>query len=111
MAACAWCLMSTTAECTLTCGRAGERADPDTAGEWLGRAWATSYRSQVPDSMLLGFKDVATFLFDQASGAGAAQADRTIAAWGIPPAWTQATGCVLPARLPLADRARGAASG
>jgi hypothetical protein len=63
--------------------RAGERADPDAAGEWLARAWTASYRSQVSDSMLLEFEDVATFLFDQASGAGAVQADRTIAAWGF----------------------------
>jgi hypothetical protein len=63
--------------------RAGEQANPDPVGEWLMRAWSDSYRSQVPASMLLEFKDVATFLFDQASATGAAQADRTIAAWGL----------------------------
>jgi len=63
--------------------RAGERTDPDAAGEWLARAWTASCRTQVPDSMLLEFEDVATFLFDQACGAGAVQADRTIAAWGF----------------------------
>lgn len=62
---------------------AAERADPDAVGEWLAGAWTAAYRSQVPDSMLLEFQDVATFLFDQASAAGAAQADRTIAARGF----------------------------
>jgi hypothetical protein len=64
--------------------RAGERVYSGAAGEWLARAWTASYCSQVPDSMLLEFEDAATFLFDQASGVGAVQADRTIAAWGFP---------------------------
>jgi hypothetical protein len=61
----------------------GKRADPDAVGEWLASAWSASYRSRVPVSLLLEVDDVATFLFDQASEAGAAQADRTIAARGL----------------------------
>ena len=62
---------------------AGVRGDPGVVGEWLASAWSMSYRSHVPASLLLEFDDVATFLFDQASAAGAAQADRTIAARGL----------------------------
>ena len=35
-------------------------------GAWLSDAWSEAYRSQVPDSMVLEFEEVATFLFDQA---------------------------------------------
>ena len=86
---------------------AGEQADPDAVGEWLAWAWSASYRSQVPDSLLLEFDDVATFLFDQASGAGAAQADRTIAAQGL----SRPARCRLPAGLPLAGGTRGTVPG
>ena len=60
--------------------QARELADPAAVGEWLASAWSESYRSRVPGSLLLEFDDVATFLFDQASGA---QADRTISARGL----------------------------
>jgi hypothetical protein len=62
---------------------AEERTHPGALGNWLARAWADDYRSQVEASLLLEFNDVATFLFDQASEAGASQADRTIAARGF----------------------------
>jgi hypothetical protein len=58
-------------------------ADPAEIGNWLSWAWSDAYRSQVTDSLLLEFDDMATFLFDQASAAGAPQADRTIAACGL----------------------------
>lgn len=58
---------------------AEERTHPGALGNWLAWAWADDYRSQVEASLLLEFNDVATFLFDQASEAGASQADRTIA--------------------------------
>jgi hypothetical protein len=52
-------------------------------GEFLSDAWAVAYRSRIPDSALLEFdSDGARFLFDLASSVGAAQADRTVAAWG-----------------------------
>jgi hypothetical protein len=57
--------------------------EPDKLGEQLSAAWAAAYRSQIPQSALLEFdSDGARFLFDFASSVGAAQADRTIAAWG-----------------------------
>ena len=50
---------------------------------YLSAAWAATYRSRIPQSALLEFNsDGARFLFDLASEAGAAQADRTVAAWG-----------------------------
>jgi hypothetical protein len=56
---------------------------PEALGERLTAAWATTYRSRIPDSALLEFdSDGARFLFDLASSVGAAQADRTVAAWG-----------------------------
>ena len=57
--------------------------DPARVGAWLSDAWSEAYRSQVPDSMLLEFEEVATFLFDQAGAVDAPQADRTIAARGF----------------------------
>jgi hypothetical protein len=55
----------------------------DELGEQLSAAWAAAYRSQLPQSFLLEFdSDGARFLFDFASSVGAAQAARTIAAWG-----------------------------
>jgi hypothetical protein len=59
------------------------RAKPDAVGDWLSRAWSDAYRSQVADSLLLEFDDVATLLFDQAGAAEAVQAARTIAARGF----------------------------
>jgi hypothetical protein len=57
--------------------------EPDELGEQLSAAWTAAYRSQIPQSALLEFdSDGARFLFDFASSVGAAQADRTIAAWG-----------------------------
>jgi hypothetical protein len=56
---------------------------PEELAEYLAEAWAAAYRSQTPQSALLEFdSDGARFLFDFASSVGAAQADRTIAAWG-----------------------------
>src|SRR6266516_1000251 len=59
------------------------RMRPEALGRRLAVAWSEAYRSQVPRCLLLEFDaDGATFLFDLASATGAAQADRTIAAWG-----------------------------
>jgi hypothetical protein len=56
---------------------------PEELAECLADAWAAAYRSRVPRCALLEFdSDGARFLFDFASSVGAAQADRTIAAWG-----------------------------
>ena len=56
---------------------------PEELGEHLGELWAAAYRSQIPQNALLEFaSDGARFLFDLASEVGAAQADRTVAAWG-----------------------------
>jgi hypothetical protein len=60
-----------------------KRTDPGALSDRLAWAWSDAYRSRVADSLLLEFDDVATFLFDQASEAGAPQADRTIAARGL----------------------------
>jgi hypothetical protein len=62
---------------------ADQQRDPARVGAWLSDAWSEAYRSQVPDSMLLEFEEVATFLFDQAGAVDAPQADRTIAARGF----------------------------
>jgi hypothetical protein len=52
-------------------------------GQRLALAWSAAYRSQVPRCSLLEFEsDGARFLFDLASEAAGAQADRTVAAWG-----------------------------
>jgi hypothetical protein len=62
---------------------ASASAHSDRLGEFLADAWAAAYRSRIPDSALLEFdSDGARFLFDLASSVGAAQADRTVAAWG-----------------------------
>lgn len=60
-----------------------QQRDPAGVGAWLAGAWSDAYGSQVPDSLLLEFDEVATFLFDQAGAIGAPQADRTIAARGF----------------------------
>jgi hypothetical protein len=62
---------------------AGQRRDPAGVGAWLAGAWPGAYCSQVPDSLLPEFDEVATFLFDQAGATVAPQADRTIAARGL----------------------------
>lgn len=52
-------------------------------GERLADTWAAAYRARIPHCALLEFdSDGARFLFDLASDVGAAQADRTLAAWG-----------------------------
>ena len=57
--------------------------EPEALAEHLSAAWAAAYRSRIPQSFLLEFdSDGARFLFDLASSVGAAQADRTVAAWG-----------------------------
>jgi hypothetical protein len=62
---------------------AAASAHSDRLGEFLADAWAAAYRSRIPASALLEFdSDGARFLFDLASSVGAAQADRTVAAWG-----------------------------
>jgi hypothetical protein len=59
------------------------RGGSEELGVHLSAAWAAAYRSRIPQSALLEFdSDGARFLFDLASEAGAAQADRTVAAWG-----------------------------
>jgi hypothetical protein len=59
------------------------RGGPEELGEHLSAAWAAAYRSRIPQNVLLEFdSDGARFLFDLASEVGAAQADRTVAAWG-----------------------------
>jgi len=56
---------------------------PEELGDHLSRAWAETYRSQIPHAFLLEFdSDGARFLFDLASAAGASRADRTVAALG-----------------------------
>jgi len=56
---------------------------PEELGEHLADAWAAAYRARIPECALLEFdSDGARFLFDLASEVGAAQADRTLAAWG-----------------------------
>jgi hypothetical protein len=51
--------------------------------EHLADAWAAAYRARIPYCALVEFdSDGARFLFDFASSVGAAQVDRTIAAWG-----------------------------
>jgi hypothetical protein len=60
-----------------------DHTNPDALGEWLSWAWADAYRSRVAICELVEFDYAARFLFDEASAAGAPQADRTIAAWGL----------------------------
>ncbi len=62
---------------------ADQQRDPAGVGAWLAGAWSEAYCSGVPDSLLLEFEEVATFLFDQAGAVAAPQADRTIAARGF----------------------------
>ena len=62
---------------------ADQQRDPAGVGTWLAGAWSEAYCAQVPDSLLLEFDEVATFLFDQAGAVDAPQADRTIAARGF----------------------------
>lgn len=62
---------------------ADQQHDPAGVSAWLVGAWSEAYCSRVPDSLLLEFEEVATFLFDQAGAADAPQADRTIAARGF----------------------------
>lgn len=61
-----------------------QQRDPARVGAWLADAWSEAYRSRVPDSLLLEFEEVATFLFDQAGAVDAPEADRTIAHAGSP---------------------------
>jgi hypothetical protein len=51
-------------------------------GEHLSAAWAAAYRSHIRQSVLLEFDSDGARFLDLASEAGAAQADRTVAAWG-----------------------------
>ena len=62
---------------------ADQRGDPAEVSAWLVAAWSDAYCSQIPNSLLLEFDDVVTFLFDQAGAVDAQQADRTIAARGF----------------------------
>lgn len=65
-------------------GSADRAAASRELGGLLSRLWSAEYRSQVPECSLLELdSDGATFLFDLASAAGARQADRTVAAWGV----------------------------
>jgi len=68
---------------SVTAATMAESGGPEELGGHLSAAWAAAYRCQVPQSVLLEFdSDGARFLFDLASEIGAAQADRTVAAWG-----------------------------
>jgi hypothetical protein len=55
-----------------------QQRDSVRVSAWLADAWSEAYRSRIPDSLLLEFEEVATFLFDQAGALDAPQADRTI---------------------------------
>jgi hypothetical protein len=58
---------------------ADQQRDPAGVGSWLAGAWSEAYCSQVPDSLLLEFEEVATFLFDQAGAVDAPQPGRKAA--------------------------------
>ena len=82
---------------------ADQQRDPARMGAWLSDAWSEAYRSQVPDSILLEFEEVATFLFDQA-GSGRAAGGPYHRGTRVLPAWPQGARCCLPAGLPIASR-------
>jgi len=84
---------------------ADQRRDPAGAGTWLDGAWSGACCSQVPDSLLREFDEVATFLFDQAGTMGAPQADRTIAARGFSRPGRRARDVACQRGLPFACRA------